>query len=116
MSILYNMYCLTPQKITLSKTKTSTISRKYNKNVVVCSQDFKVNDIIEKRKEVDKIRMERIKEIGNTLDHIVKSEVKQSVKIMTEVMPFLKKINGIEKFIGKNETTPNKPTTTAPKN
>lgn len=68
------------------------------------------NDFVEKRKEVDKIRIERIKEIGNTFDHVVKSEIKQTVEIMSEVMPFIKNIKGVEKIIGtKDETVIEKP-------
>lgn len=106
------MYSLL-QKNAVCSYKVSTATYKPKRNVVVCSKEFGVNDFIEKRKEVDKVRVERIKEIGNTLDHVVKSEVKQTVEIMTEVMPFLKKINGIEKFIGKTDG-PSTKTTIAP--
>ena len=63
------------------------------------------NDFVEKRKEVDKLRIERIKEIGNTLDHVAKSEIKQTVEIMSEVMPFIKKIKGVEKIFGTDAET-----------
>lgn len=112
MTLYYKMYSLVKRNAVCSY-KASTSTPKLKRNVVVCSKEFSVNEFIEKRKEVDKLRVERIKEIGNTLDHVVKSEVKQTVEIMTEVMPFLKQINGIEKFIGKTDS-PSSKTTIAP--
>lgn len=64
-----------------------------------------INNVVEKRKEVDRIRIDRIKEIGSSIDHIAKSEVKQTVEIMVEIMPFIKKIKGVEKFIDKKDST-----------
>lgn len=66
-----------------------------------------INNVVEKRKEVDRIRIDRIKEIGSSIDHIAKSEVKQTVEIMMEIMPFIKKIKGVEKFIDKKDNTSN---------
>jgi hypothetical protein len=103
----------------MQKTNTTTGRRFSSKvstksRIVVYSTQKKnasFNDFIEKRKEVDRLRIERIKEIGNTIDHVAKSEVKQTVEIMSEVMPFIKKIKGVEKIIGTEEvSTVEKPT------
>ncbi len=47
----------------------------------------KLGDFVDKRKEIDKLRWEKVKEIGTTLDHIAKSEVKQSAEILNEILP-----------------------------
>ena len=68
--------------------KTST----YRHKVVMCCKNINISTIIDKRKELDKLRIERIKEIGNTLDHIAKSEIKQTVEIFSEIFPFMSKM------------------------
>jgi len=75
------------------KAATSPIRRQ---RVVACKcAKFSFSDVIAKRKDLDKLRIERIKEIGNTIDHIAKSEVKQTVEIMTEFLPFLTKLKDL---------------------
>jgi len=78
-------------------------------SMIVRSGKFNANDFIEKRKQVDNLRIERIKEIGNTIDHIAKNEFKQTVEIIGEVMPFVKNIKGLDKFLGNKDDTPSVP-------
>lgn len=68
--------------------------------VTVCRGQVKsrINEIVDKRRMVDKQRIERIKEIGNTLDHIAKSEVKSTMDIIKEFMPFLSNMKNFKPF------------------
>jgi hypothetical protein len=67
--------------------------RRNKSHIVYCNKDVKFNEIVERRKELDKQRVERIKEIGSTIDHIAKSEVKHTGEILHEVLPFLKDVD-----------------------
>lgn len=49
-----------------------------------------LSDLVEKRKEMDKKRLDRIKEIGKTLDHIAKDEAKHTVETIKTVLPLHK--------------------------
>ena len=64
-----------------------------NRRNVVCNAQqspLKLGDFVEKRKEIDKMRWEKVKEIGTTLDHIAKSEAKQTYEILNEILPIEK--------------------------
>ena len=58
---------------------------------------FDINKVIERRKEMDKQRIERIKEIGHSISHIAKIEMKDSTDSFNEYFPFLKDFKGIRK-------------------
>lgn len=82
----------------------TSLQRPYTtrRKVSVCATkpSFDFKELIEKRKELDKKRIERIKEIGNTLDHIAKAEVKSTGETFNTYFPFLenlKNFKGIEK-------------------
>lgn len=73
----------------LTSVKSPRSSRK-GMNVIRCSDKFDFNTVVERRRQMDKERIQRIKEIGSTIDHIAKSEVKHSGAIFNEYFPFLK--------------------------
>lgn len=54
-------------------------------------QRFK--EFVERRKEMDKKRVEKIKDIGNKIDNIAKDEAKYSTDMVNEWLPFLKDID-----------------------
>jgi hypothetical protein len=92
--------------ITKFKFSSSPLPQKSTKrmSVVRCSGKIDFNALIDKRRQLDKERIERIKEIGSTLDHIAKSEVKHTGEVLNEFLPFLKDVkdwdkSDIENFI-----------------
>lgn len=80
-----------PSSVSRSHTRTRT-------KIVCSSMNFK--EIIAKRTDMDKKRIERMKEIGNTLDHIARTEVQLSGEAFKTYFPFienLKDFKGITK-------------------
>jgi hypothetical protein len=75
--------------------------------VVPCaSKNYSFNDIIEKRKEIDRQRVSRLKEIGNSIDHIAKAELKSTRDILNEFFPFIKDLKKL--YDNNNEKTEEK--------
>ena len=73
---------------------------------VVAYNNKTFTQITEKRKEIDKMRIERIKEIGNTLDHIAKEEVKQSLDMLKEFFPFVETLKDKYTTVKSTEAKP----------
>lgn len=92
--------------------KTGVPAKVSRRSIKVSCKSFDINSAIEKRKELDKKRLERVKEIGNTLDNIARSEVKHTAETLQAYFPFisnLKDFKGVtkddlEKFF-KSKTT-----------
>lgn len=59
----------------------------------------KFNSFLEKKREIDRMRWEKIKEISRTIDHIAKSDMKQTYDLVKELHPV---VNQSEE---KKETT-----------
>jgi hypothetical protein len=56
----------------------------------------KVSGFFDRKKELDRARWEKIKEISRTIDHIAKNDIKQTYDL-------LKEINPIQQTEGKKE-------------
>lgn len=84
----------------LKNTRACGVDINRNSRNIVCRSNVssKFNEFVDKRRQVDKKRIERIKEIGNTLDHIARSEVKASSEIVNEFMPFLANLKNFKPF------------------
>jgi hypothetical protein len=90
------MQSLKPKTFTRTTRKTSlVVSCSGNKN------SFNFNDIIERRREMDKQRIERLKEISTTLQHIAKSEADNTNEMLDQFLPFFKQLR--EKEWNKEE-------------
>jgi hypothetical protein len=68
----------------------------------------KITELVNKRKELDKSRVQKLKEIGNTVHHIASAEVRYTKDVIQEVLPFLDKIED-EIFTKKCEKCEDKP-------
>lgn len=53
---------------------------------------FNFNAALETRKNIDRKRAERLKEISKTLDHIARSEVSGTAETLKRVFPFAEKL------------------------
>jgi hypothetical protein len=71
------------------------------KQVVVrsSSSNFqaKVSGFFDRKKELDRARWEKLKEISRTIDHIAKNDIKQTYDL-------LKEINPVQQTEGKKES------------
>jgi hypothetical protein len=47
----------------------------------------KLSSFFDKKKEIDRSRWEKVKEISRTIDHIAKSDVKQTYELLKELAP-----------------------------
>lgn len=87
--------------------QTCRVSRR-NVIQVRAAKSFDISEFVEKKKQLDKKRLDRVKEIGASLDQIARNEVKQSAELVNEYLPFLDKVKDwkiekkdIEDFINK---------------
>lgn len=47
----------------------------------------KLSTLLEKKKEIDRTRWEKLKEISKTIDHIAKNDVKQTHELLKVISP-----------------------------
>ena len=45
----------------------------------------KINGFLDKKKEIDRLRWEKLKEISRTIDHIAKNDIKQTYDLLKSV-------------------------------
>ncbi len=66
---------------------------RHNTVVVRCENNkrpnfnAKVNAFVEKKKELDRSRWEKLKEASRVIDHIAKSDVKETIEIFKSLVP-----------------------------
>jgi hypothetical protein len=77
-----------------SLVRNNQVSRKQPR--IVCKSSFNLNEIIDKKRDMDKARIERLKEMGTTIDHLAKAEVQQTSQMLKEVFPFLSELKDIQ--------------------
>ena len=104
--------------MSFAKSATSAAPRSLSRTPArIACASFDVKKAVEIRKDVDKKRVERIKEIGVTLDHIARTEVKQSAETLKTFMPFLENLKDfkgitkkdVESFFAKKSAPPAEP-------
>jgi hypothetical protein len=73
----------------LLKSKSAlTTARPQRTKCAATKGKFEWNEFVQKRKDMDKKRVEKIKDIGNTIDNIAKEEVEGAKEMFREYFPF----------------------------
>lgn len=100
------------QKVSTSKVAYSP-ARSIKPLKIACSNKFEenLNNMVEKKKNILKKRVDHVKEIGHSLEHIAKKEVKESMEIVKDIFPFIndidfKEVKGFIKAQRKGRKSP----------
>jgi hypothetical protein len=73
----------------LLKSKSAlTTARPQRTKCAASKGKFEWNEFVQKRKDMDKKRVEKIKDIGNIIDNIAKEEVEGAKEMFREYFPF----------------------------
>jgi hypothetical protein len=88
------LYIINMTFILLKSKSALTTARPQRTKCAATKGKFEWNEFVQKRKDMDKRRVEKIKDIGNTIDNIAKEEVESAKEMFHEYFPFADDIVG----------------------